>query len=79
MESAIVGAFHAKTHLPELLRRVGGGEEIVITKHGKALARLVPIFGLRKPSVCLAIEEIKKLRGMDAVVENLQSESKPTT
>ena len=37
-----VGAFEAKTHLPELLRRVEEGESITITKHGKPVAMLVP-------------------------------------
>src|SRR5262245_62043338 len=37
-----VGAFEAKTHLPELLRRVEGGESITITKHGKPVAMLIP-------------------------------------
>ncbi|NCF32437.1 MAG: type II toxin-antitoxin system prevent-host-death family antitoxin [Proteobacteria bacterium] len=37
-----VGAFEAKTHLSSLLDRVSRGEEIVITKHGRAVARLVP-------------------------------------
>lgn len=39
---SIVGAFEAKTHLSELLQRVERGEEITITRHGKAVARLVP-------------------------------------
>jgi len=33
----------AKTHLSRLLRRVSAGEEIVITRAGKPVARLVPI------------------------------------
>lgn len=37
-----VGSFEAKTHLPALLERVSRGEQIVITKHGKAVAMLVP-------------------------------------
>ena len=37
-----IGSFDAKTHLPELLRRVEQGESITITKHGKPVARLVP-------------------------------------
>lgn len=36
-----VGAFEAKTHLSTLLDRVEAGEEVVITRHGKAVARLV--------------------------------------
>jgi prevent-host-death family protein len=37
-----VGAFEAKNTLGALLDRVERGEEIVITRHGKAVARLVP-------------------------------------
>lgn len=40
---ATVGAFDAKTHLSSLLDRVERGEEVVITRRGKAVARLVPI------------------------------------
>jgi prevent-host-death family protein len=36
------GAFEAKNKLSALLDRVERGEEIVITRHGKAVARLVP-------------------------------------
>jgi len=36
-----IGAFDAKTHLSRLLDQVAAGEEVVITKHGKAIARLV--------------------------------------
>lgn len=43
MES--VGAYEAKTHLPQLLERVENGEEITITRHGRPVARLVPIAG----------------------------------
>ena len=38
-----VGIHEAKTHLSRLLRRVIAGEEIVIAKGGKPLARLVPV------------------------------------
>ncbi|MEZ4614430.1 MAG: type II toxin-antitoxin system prevent-host-death family antitoxin [Caldilineaceae bacterium] len=37
-----VSAFEAKTHFSELLMRASQGEEILITKRGKPLARLVP-------------------------------------
>ncbi len=39
---AVVGAHDAKTHLARLLDRVERGEEIVITRHGRPIARLVP-------------------------------------
>lgn len=37
-----IGAFEAKNTLGTLLDRVENGEEIVITRHGKAVARLIP-------------------------------------
>ena len=37
-----VGAYEAKTHLPQLLDRVEGGETITITRHGRAVAKLIP-------------------------------------
>ena len=37
-----IGAFEAKNTLSALLDRVEQGEEIVITRHGKPVARLVP-------------------------------------
>lgn len=38
-----VNVYQAKTHLSRLLRRVRGGEEIVIAAAGRPVARLVPI------------------------------------
>lgn len=37
-----IGAFEAKNTLGALLDRVENGEEIVITRHGRPVARLVP-------------------------------------
>jgi len=37
-----VGAFQAKNTLGSLLDRVENGEEVLITRHGKPVARLVP-------------------------------------
>lgn len=42
-----VGSYEAKTHFPSLLDRVSKGEEVIITKHGVPVARLVPIFPFR--------------------------------
>jgi prevent-host-death family protein len=38
-----VNVHEAKTHLSKLLTRVAAGEEIVISKAGKPVARLVPL------------------------------------
>jgi prevent-host-death family protein len=40
-----IGAFEAKNTLGSLLDRVERGEEIVITRHGKPVARLVACAG----------------------------------
>jgi prevent-host-death family protein len=37
-----VGAFEAKNKLGQLLDLVERGEEVTITRHGKAVARLIP-------------------------------------
>ncbi len=37
-----VNIHEAKTHLSRLLERVEGGEEVVIARAGKPIARLVP-------------------------------------
>jgi prevent-host-death family protein len=37
-----IGAFEARSRLGQLLDLVEQGEEVVITRHGKAAARLVP-------------------------------------
>jgi prevent-host-death family protein len=38
-----VGAFEAKTHLAELLRKVSAGQVVRITQRGKPVADLMPI------------------------------------
>lgn len=40
-----IGAFEAKNTFGALLDRVEHGEEIIITRHGKPVARLVPNAG----------------------------------
>ena len=57
-----VGAFEAKTHLSALLDRVAAGEEVVITKHGKPVARLVGARTIDRERVNEAFEKLKALR-----------------
>jgi len=67
----VVGAFEAKTHLSSLLDKVSHGEEILITKRGKAVARLVPVEQTNRSEIRATIDEIKtrrkglKLAGLD--------------
>ena len=57
-----VGAFEAKTHLSALLDKVAAGEEVVITKHGKPVARLVSAREIDRARVNEAVEKLKALR-----------------
>jgi len=57
-----VGAYEAKTHLPQLLDRVARGEEIQITRHGRPVARLVPEPTAETPDVLSVIAQVKAFR-----------------
>ena len=62
MESS-VGSYEAKTHLPQLLDRVEHGETIIITRHGKPVARLVPATAEKaRPDVRQAVAEMLAFR-----------------
>ena len=50
-----VNIHEAKTHLSRLLAEVAAGEEIVIAKAGKPVARIVPVAGQR-PTRVLGID-----------------------
>ena len=39
----IVSVHEAKTHLSRLLREIAAGEDVIITRAGRPVARLVPI------------------------------------
>jgi prevent-host-death family protein len=55
-----IGAFEAKNTFGGLLDRVQDGEEIVITRHGRAVARLVPNAGaLDRTQARAAAERIR--------------------
>ena len=59
---AKVTAFEAKTHFGSLLDRVAKGEEIVITRHDKPVARLVPEGAQRIDEVRQAVEGLRTLQ-----------------
>lgn len=60
-----IGAFEAKTKLSALLDRVEAGQEVVITRRGKPVARLVPAeaaANLRKARQQEAVAQLRALR-----------------
>ncbi len=58
-----VGTFDAKNRLGELLSKVEQGEEVVITRRGKPVARLVPaVPGHDRQKAREAVERIRARR-----------------
>lgn len=51
-----VGTYDAKTRLSELIERAEAGETVVITRHGKPVARLVAEEGERRRRVEAEVE-----------------------
>ncbi|HUE89348.1 MAG TPA: type II toxin-antitoxin system prevent-host-death family antitoxin [Vicinamibacterales bacterium] len=67
---ATVTAFEAKTRFGELLERVARGEEVVITRHDKPVARLIPEGAQRRDDVRRAVA------GLRALQQRIQRRSK---
>lgn len=57
-----IEVLEAETRFASLLEQVARGEEVLITKHGKPLARLVPAADLDQERLKAVIAEIKELR-----------------
>ena len=57
-----LGAFEAKTHLSKLLEEVEAGEQVLITRHGKAVARLVPVEPSANEQRQQAVERLRQFR-----------------
>ena len=74
-----IGAYEAKTHLPALLERVARGERFTITKHGRPIARLVPVERAGPDRRRETIERLKRFREghtLDVPVKQLISEGR---
>lgn len=54
-----MAAFEAKTHFSKLLMSVEKGEEITITKHGHAVAKIIPIYPTGNITKLEAIERME--------------------
>ena len=70
-----VQATEAKARLAELLRTVERGETVVITRHGKKIAHLVPAVDQERADRRAAMEEFKRIRsqlgGINMTVEEV--------
>ena len=52
----------AKVHLPQLLDDVERGETLIITRHGRRIARIVPETDRRQEEIDKALDGIVELR-----------------
>lgn len=69
MMFSVVGAFDAKTKLPELLRAVQQGQRFTITLRGRPIADLVPSGRFKSElghTEVAAMQSFSKVRGIDA-------------
>ena len=57
-----IGSFEAKTHWSSLLDKVALGQEIVITKRGRPIARLIPEIVEDTDQISTAISTLKAMR-----------------
>lgn len=55
-----IGAFSAKTHFSSLLEQVEKGEQVIITKHGHPVAKLVSIKSTDNEHIRQTIKRLKK-------------------
>ncbi len=62
MSETIVGVYDAKTRLASLIAQVENGESVTITRHGKAVARLVPVEVEQEMTVKEALEGLAEFR-----------------
>ena len=76
MSITSIGAYEAKTHLPRLLDQVERGDIVTITKHGRAVARLVPVSSRTSTPeaviVALRSARVGVRRGGDSVREMVE-------
>ena len=54
-----IAAYDAKTKFAELLDRIERGETVVITRHGRPVARLTPIEDARREEVAATVARLK--------------------
>jgi len=57
-----IGVYEAKARLSELLTRVEAGEEITITNHGRAVARLVAVDDDERENRRILIARTREMR-----------------
>ena len=68
MSTQTMGLFEAKTHLSEVVARVEAGDEIVITRHNKPVARIVAYEPVRPIDVARRLRAVSRMQAIGAEV-----------
>jgi len=63
-----IQASEAKTHLPRLLDEVERGETLIITRHGRRIARLIPEVDRRRETIEAAIGRIRAMQNRNGPI-----------
>jgi prevent-host-death family protein len=75
-----IGVYEAKTRLTAILDQVEHGEQFTITKHGRPIARLVPVLGTgrdRRREAIARIKELRKGQTLGVPIKELINEGRP--
>jgi len=67
-----IQASEAKVHLPQLLDDVERGETLIITRHGRRIARIVPEVDRRQQEIDNALAGIRDLRKRTGRITQLE-------
>ena len=57
-----VGAFEAKTHFSQIIEKAERGEDFIITRRGKPVAKIIPFQQEMEMTFKEAVEGMKELR-----------------
>jgi prevent-host-death family protein len=76
MSASTIGLFEAKTHFSELVARAEAGEEVIITRHNRPVAKLVPI---SEVSAELVERRREALKGLQAIGREMVARGGPIT
>ncbi|MFT4926074.1 MAG: prevent-host-death family protein [Phenylobacterium sp.] len=77
--STIIGAYDAKTKLPEILRKVAQGQSFTVTNRGNAVAEIIPTNVSQAHKTQTAIDNLLKMTKptiSDEILDELKSEGR---
>jgi prevent-host-death family protein len=69
MNTQTIGLFEAKTHLSELVARVEAGEQVIITRHNRPVAKLVAMDEVPPEMVQRRLAALDELQAMGRKME----------